>query len=225
MASEVIINDIAKPALTVIFLHGLGGSGMGWEGMVRPVAPFFPTVKFILPSAPHRRMSFSGDTMPSWYDIVGFGIEHAEDEGGIKDSAKTVHKIIEREEKKGTPSDRILIAGASQGGAIALYSGLTLPKKLAGILALSTYLPLHATFPTVLAKENLETPILICHGEKDEIVKYEWGKRSYELIKGAHKNITFKSYPNMGHSSCPQQIFDIMGFLGGLLVSSSSAAK
>jgi len=220
--TNVVLNDVAKPTLTVIFLHGLGGSGMSWEGMIRPIAPMFPSVKFILPSAPHRRMSFSGDTMPSWYDIIGFASTHAEDEGGIKDSTKTVHHIIEAEEKKGTPTDRILVAGASQGGAIALYSGLTFKKRLAGILAISTYLPLHTTFPTVFAEENARTPILMCHGEQDEVVKYEWGKRSYEVIKGFHKNITFKSYKGMGHSSCPQEMFDIMGFLGGLVHPSSA---
>jgi predicted esterase len=215
--SHVVVNDVAKPTLTVIFLHGLGGSGMSWENMVHPIAPMFPTVKFILPSAPRRRMSFCGDTMPSWYDIIGFAEHHAEDEGGIKDSTKSVHKIIEEEEKKGTSSDRILLAGASQGGAIALYAGLTIKKRLAGILALSTYLPLNATFPSVLAEENLTTPVLMCHGEQDDIVKFEWGKRSYEVIKGLHKNITFKSYKNMGHSSCPQEMFDIMGFLAGMI--------
>eukprot|EP00026_Physarum_polycephalum_P012116 Phypoly_transcript_12390.p1 GENE.Phypoly_transcript_12390~~Phypoly_transcript_12390.p1 ORF type:complete len:214 (+),score=27.51 Phypoly_transcript_12390:95-736(+) len=188
-----VLNDVPKPSLVVIFLHGLGGTGMNYEGMVRPIAPFFPTIKFILPNAPHRRMSFSGQTMPSWYDIVGFGLEHAEDEHGIKESAKEVHHIIEEEEKKGTPSNRILVAGASQGGAIALYSALTFNKPLAGVAALSTYLPLSKTFPEAIAAENVNTPILMCHGEKDDIVKFEWGKMSYELLQRGHKSIFIKT--------------------------------
>lgn len=213
----VVLNNVAKPTLTVIFLHGLGGTGMNYEGMIRPIAPLFPTVKFILPSAPHRRMSFSGQTVPSWYDIVGFGLEHTEDEGGIKDSAKSVHELIAEEEQKGTPTNRILIAGASQGGAVALYSALTFNKSLAGVAALSTYLPLSKTFPEALAPENVNTPILMCHGEKDEVVKFEWGKMSYELLQRGHKNIVFKSYPNMGHNSCPQEIMDLLAFLGSVM--------
>jgi len=219
--SPVVLNDVPTPILIVIFLHGLGGSGLGWEHLVRPITPFFPRVKFILPTAGHLKMTYSGETMASWYDIAGFSEDHAEDEPGIKNSVKDVHHIIAEEEQKGTPSSKILIAGASQGGAIALYSGLTYKKPLAGILALSTYLPLHKHFPKELSEENVNTPILMCHGRQDTVVKYEWAQRSHNILKERHKNIEFKTYEHMGHASSPQEMTDILGFLASLIASQS----
>jgi len=222
--SHVVLNDVAKPSLTVLFLHGLGGSGMGWEQMVKPITPFFPSVKFILPSAPKMKVTFSGETIPSWYDIAGFSTDHVEDEAGIKRSVKQIHDIIEAEEKNhGTPSNKLLLAGASQGGAIALYAGLTYKKPLAGILALSTYLPLHTHFPKVLTDENKNIPLLMCHGEQDSIVKFEWAQKSYDILKSCHNNVEFKTYKEMGHSSCPAEIMDILGFLGKVVQQAQSS--
>lgn len=164
-----------------------------------------------------------------------------------------IMKIKTNEKKK---EEWILITFNSQGGAIALYAGLTFERKLAGIIALSTYLPLSTTFPQVInitcliiikidsfqkaiSSANQNTPILMCHGERDEIVKFEWGKMSYDLIKRGHqsifneclklinyllsfisltlKDIQLKTYKDMGHSSCGEEIMDILGFLGSVM--------
>jgi len=120
-----------------------------------------------------------------------------------------VHDIIDEEISNGRSSANILIAGASQGGALALYSGLTYNKPLAGILAISTYLPLSKSFPEIFNQENVNTPILMLHGEDDNIVRFEWGKESYELIKTFHQKAKFKSYPGVGHSSNTEEILDM----------------
>lgn len=159
-------------------------------------------------------MAAFGQTMNSWYDIHGFSPEFNEDNDGVKQSAKVIHDLIDQEQTKaGIPSNRVLLVGASQGGAMALYSGLTYPKPLAGILALSTYLPLSKTFPAVMSEANKNTPILMCHGEQDKVVDYKYGQMSYELIKTMHNNIVLKSYPNMGHTGSVEEMFDIMAFL------------
>lgn len=196
-----------RPSATVIFLHGLGGTGANYESLIRPLSPMLPHVKFILPQAPMRHMTIFNSQVPSWYDIKGFSVDHLEDEEGIKESATKIHDIIEGEIKKGLPSNRIIVAGGSQGGAVALYAGLTYDKPLAGIVAVSTYLPLHKNFPEALAEANKATPVLMCHGDADTVVRPEWGKMSYDILNKVHSNIKFKSYPGVGH----QISFDIIG--------------
>eukprot|EP01112_Ceratiomyxa_fruticulosa_P015483 TRINITY_DN4551_c0_g2_i1.p1 TRINITY_DN4551_c0_g2~~TRINITY_DN4551_c0_g2_i1.p1 ORF type:complete len:223 (-),score=39.21 TRINITY_DN4551_c0_g2_i1:97-765(-) len=216
--NPTIINNVSHPALVVMFLHGLGGSGMSWEQMVKPIAPFFPQVKFILPSATSRSVTvYGGQHMPSWYDILSFDPDHPEDEDGVKESSHGIQNLLNAEIAKGISSKKILLAGASQGGAVALYSGLTFDKPLAGILALSTYLPLHKNFPKVINEANRNTKLLMCHGEDDEVVKFAHGKKTYEHLKPHLGSIELKSYKGMGHSSCPQEMMDILAFLGQVL--------
>eukprot|EP01027_Heterolobosea_sp_BB2_P024493 GEZU01036901.1.p1 GENE.GEZU01036901.1~~GEZU01036901.1.p1 ORF type:complete len:254 (-),score=54.32 GEZU01036901.1:43-804(-) len=232
---ETIIHPTSKHTASIIFLHGLGGTGMKYEEMIRPLAAQLSHVKVILPNAPHRHVTLFGTTVPSWYDIKGISIDSPEDEVGIRESTSMVHELIEREIANGIPSNRIVVAGASQGGAIALYSGLTYQRgPLAGILGASTYLPLHKTFPAAMSDQILDTPLLMCHGNADFIVPYAYGQLSHMRIKAKHRNAEFKTYPGLGHDSNPQELADILEFFKRVLPpeptttvtsSSSSTAK
>jgi len=217
MLKSTVINS-QRPQATVIFLHGLGGTGANYEDLIKPIAPLLPNVKFILPQAPTRYVSIYGRTTPAWYDITGIERDVVEDDQGIKESAKSIHKLIDQEVTKGISSNRIIIAGGSQGGALALYAGLTYPKTLGGIIAISTYLPLHQSFPEYSDSANTETPLLMCHGEADDVVRFDWGKESYELLRTKHTNTRFRSYPGLGHAPSTEVIWDVVQFVMNLVL-------
>jgi len=216
MLKSTVINA-QRPQAAVIFLHGLGGTGANYEDLIKPIAPILPHVKFILPQAPTRFVTIYGRSAPAWYDILGAEREIVEDDQGIKESAKSIHNLIDQEVSKGIASNRIILAGGSQGGALALYAGLTYPKTLGGIIAISTYLPLHQSFPAFSSPSNVGTPILMCHGEADQVVRYEWGKQSYELLSTRHTNTRFKSYPGLGHAPSTEVIWDVVQFILNLI--------
>jgi lysophospholipase-2 len=205
------IEPTTRHRSSVLFLHGLGGTSLSYETFLKPLSPIFPQVKFILPTAPKIKMSYCNEFMNSWYDIHGFGPEFNEDEIGVQESTKAVHELIDKEVESGIPSNKILLAGVSQGGALGLYAGLTYNRPLSGILALSTYLVLHKIIK--MAPENLKTPILMCHGEADNVVPFKFGKMSYEHIKKSHDKIEFKSYKDMEHDSSLEEMIDIISFV------------
>merc|ERR1712176_1384738 len=138
-----------------------------------------------------------GMKMPAWYDIYSLSEFSEEDSEGIKKSAGVVHELIQEEEKS-VPSDKIFVGGFSQGGAVALYAGLSYKNILAGIVGLSCYLPLNGDFPGAAKPTNISTPIIMCHGESDVVVDLRFGEMSYEKIKTFNSNVTMKKYPNMG---------------------------
>jgi predicted esterase len=150
--------------------------------------------------------------MPSWFDIKSLDQRAEEDEEGIKAAAKTVGIWMEEEMKAGIASERIVLGGFSQGGALALYSAFTLSKPLAGIVALSSWLPLHSQLPSSDCG-NLATPVFQAHGDSDPLVIMAFGKQSSEHIKSFNSNITFKTYSGMAHSACDEEIQDLKKFL------------
>ncbi|KRZ45471.1 Acyl-protein thioesterase 1, partial [Trichinella pseudospiralis] len=204
-------------SMKVIFLHGLGDTGFGWSPLFQKQFQF-PHIKFICPHAPIMPVSLnSGMRMHSWFDIVGIGMNAAEDEDGIKHSAKQVQNLIEEEMRNGIPSHRIILGGFSQGGALALYSSLTFNKRLAGIMSLSCWLPLHRQFSLDNISINKITPILQCHGEDDQLVSREVGQATAELLKqlcSSHKVIF---YPGMSHTYCAQELDDMKHFINSNL--------
>ncbi|KRY34763.1 Acyl-protein thioesterase 1 [Trichinella spiralis] len=200
-------------SMKVIFLHGLGDTGFGWSPLFQKQFQF-PHIKFICPHAPIMPVSLnSGMRMHSWFDIVGIGMDATEDEDGIKHSAKQIQNLIEEEMRIGIPSHRIILGGFSQGGALALYSSLTFNKRLAGIMSLSCWLPLHRQFSPENVSINKVTPILQCHGEDDQLVSQAVGRATAEMLKelcSSHKVIF---YPGMAHTYCSQELDDMKEFI------------
>ncbi|XP_063062140.1 acyl-protein thioesterase 1 [Engraulis encrasicolus] len=210
-----IVPAARKATAAVIFLHGLGDTGHGWAEAFAGIRT--PHVKYICPHAPIMPVSLNMNMrMPSWFDIVGLSPDSAEDETGIKRAAENIKALIDQEVKNGIPSTRIVLGGFSQGGALSLYTALTMKQKLGGVLALSCWLPLRNSFPQASADSgNREVPVLQCHGEADPLVPLMFGCLTVEKLKTLMNpvNITFKTYGRMGHSACPQEMDDIKEFI------------
>ncbi|XP_062377490.1 acyl-protein thioesterase 1 [Sardina pilchardus] len=210
-----IVPAARKASAAVIFLHGLGDTGHGWAEAFAGIRT--PHVKYICPHAPIMPVSLNMSMrMPSWFDIVSLSPDAAEDESGIKRAAENIKALIDQEVKNGIPSTRIVLGGFSQGGALSLYTALTTSQKLGGVLALSCWMPLRHSFPQAAADTcNKDVPVLQCHGESDPLVPLVFGRLTVEKLKTLLNpaNITFKTYPGMPHSSCPQEMDDIKGFI------------
>ncbi|KAF4524827.1 hypothetical protein B566_EDAN013987 [Ephemera danica] len=197
--SPVIIAASAKHTATVIFLHGLGDTGHGWASGMAAIRP--PHVKVICPTAPTMPVTLNaGFRMPSWFDLRSLDANGPEDEEGIKKATEMVHAMIDDELKNGISSDRIVLGGFSQGGALALYSTLRYPKPLGGCMALSCWLPMHRQFPG-LAAGNTDIPYIQCHGDCDPVVPYKWGQMTASVLKTFLKGSEFKTYRGMMHGS------------------------
>jgi phospholipase/carboxylesterase len=216
-SDAVVLTPIAAANAAVIWLHGLGADGYDFVPIVEELRlPASLSVRFIFPHARQRPVTINnGYVMRAWYDIKGLAASGSEDEAGIRESAALVRQYIEREVKDGIPAQRIVVAGFSQGGAIALHTGLRYPQRLAGILALSTYLPLQASVAQeACARRDL--PILMCHGAYDGVLPQTLAEMSRELLVGLGYAVQWRSYP-MEHQVCPQEIVDIGSWLGDSL--------
>lgn len=166
-------------------------------------------MKVICPTAATMPVTLNaGFQMPSWFDLKTLDMYGPEDEDGIKKATSNVQSMIQAEIGAGIPANRIIIGGFSQGGALALHTGLTSTQTLGGIVALSCWLPLHKSFPD--ARKTADTvPIFQCHGEVDPVVPYKFGQLSHYSLKTFMKNAQFTSYPGLSHSSSPQEMDDI----------------
>ncbi|KAK3905024.1 acyl-protein thioesterase [Staphylotrichum tortipilum] len=212
-----------KHTATVIFIHGLGDTGRGWGGAVENWRrrQRLDEVKFILPHAPSIPITCNwGMKMPGWYDIQRIdgnteSLRQNEDEAGILLSQAYFHDLIQKEIDSGIPADRIVIGGFSQGGAMSIFSGLTAKVKLAGIVAMSSYLLLSLKFADLVPKPefNKDTPIFMAHGDMDPVVHTALGKKSFDLLKSMGYNATWKIYEGMEHSACPEELDDVESFL------------
>jgi phospholipase/carboxylesterase len=199
-----------KPGAAVIWLHGLGADGHDFEPIV-PELRLPKPVRFVFPHAPVRPVTINqGMRMRAWYDILQFG-GGPEDETGIRASQKLLEKLIEAEKGK-----KIVLAGFSQGGAIVLQTALRYPQRLAGVLALSTYLPLAATLEKERSEANKDLPIFMAHGQFDDLIPIDRAKKSRELLERLGYPVTWKDYP-MPHSVCAPEIGDLSSFLSRIL--------
>jgi len=202
-----------KHTRTVIFLHGLGDTAHGWVDLVDMMRPSVPHVKFILPTAPQRPVTLNNNmVMNSWFDILDLQ-RLQESCDGLEDTRVKVSQIIEDEIKSGIPSNRILLGGFSQGGSSSIYIGYTHPKQLAGVLALSCFIPSPKTFENELNVANKNTPLLMCHGEEDTMVIQQVGKMAFNKLKSLGINGNWKSYADLGHSPNEQVIKDSVAFI------------
>ncbi|XP_066155273.1 acyl-protein thioesterase 1 [Euwallacea fornicatus] len=211
MAAPVVLAATAKHTATLIFLHGLGDTGQGWAQAMNAIRS--PFVKVICPTAKTMPVTLNaGFRMPSWFDLKSLDESGPEDEQGIKTATLEVQSLIENEIQAGIPANRIVIGGFSQGGALALYSALTFPQKLGGVVALSGWLPLRKSFPAA-KKCPEELPIFQCHGDCDPVVPYIWGQMTSSVLKTLVKNHEFKTYRGLMHNSSEEEIRDIKVFV------------
>ena len=204
---------------SVIWMHGLGADGNDFVPVVEMLN--LPNVRFILPHAPYRHITRNnGYKMRAWYDIYGLTPISREDATGISESHADINDLIAQEINRGIAPESIVLAGFSQGGAIALHTALRYPQLLAGVLALSTYLPLKDNLADEKSTANQNIPIFMAHGVDDDIITMETCQASLAVLQAQKYNIIWHEYP-MAHSVCMPEIADIQQFLGQLLNDSS----
>lgn len=199
----------AAPAASVIWMHGLGASGQDFVPIVPQLGlPTEMGVRFIFPHAPVRAVTLNqGFRMRAWYDIRQLSGGAVEDAAGIEESAARVGSLIRREVEQGIAADRIVLAGFSQGGAMALYVGTRFPASLAGILALSSYLPLRDRLAAEASEANRQVPILMCHGRNDPMLTIQVGRYSRDVLIRLGYAVQWREY-DMAHEVCGAEIDD-----------------
>lgn len=213
---EVETGDEARAA--VIWLHGLGADGYDFQPIV-PELGLDPRlgIRFVFPHAPEIPVTINGGfVMRAWYDITEMDLERRHDEAGIRASADHLTRLIERENANGIPCERIVLAGFSQGGAIALHTGLRHPEKLAGLLALSTYLVLPDELEEERSDANAATPIFQAHGTLDPMVPCQRGMDARDRLKGMGYSVDWHEYPMM-HQVCIEEIVAVGAWLSEVL--------
>ncbi len=199
-----------EPAWAVIWLHGLGADGHDFEPIVPElVKPGWPAIRFVFPHAPVQPVTINGGMrMRSWYDILGFEPHTPQDEAGIRASAAFVERLIAREVERGIPPGRIVLAGFSQGGVIALTAGLRHAQPLGGIVALSTYLALGDSLAAEAAPANRAVPIFMAHGTQDPVIVLARAEASREALEGLGYAVEWRRYA-MPHSVCAAEVGDL----------------
>lgn len=208
----------ANPRHSVIWLHGLGADGHDFAPIVPTlVARDWPAVRFVFPHAPVRPVTVNGGLpMRAWYDILAFDLDARQDEAGIRAAVASVEALIARENDRGVADENLFLAGFSQGGAIALSAGLRHPRRLAGLIALSTYLPLAASLRAERSAANAAVPIFQGHGSFDPVVVPPRGIASRQLLEGLGYRVDAHVYP-MAHAVCAEEIADLREWMSGKL--------
>lgn len=215
MLESIEIETGPAPGLTVIWLHGLGADGRDFEPIVPELGLDFP-VRFVFPHAPVRPVTINGGiAMRAWYDILGFDRRTREDDAGIRASAIAVTELIDREVERGLPAERIVLAGFSQGGAIALHTALREARALGGVLALSTYLPLAGSLAAERNAANVDVPIFMAHGTADNVLPLALGESARRALEALGYAVEWHAYP-MPHSVCIEEVSAIGAWLGAL---------
>jgi phospholipase/carboxylesterase len=215
LLEAIEIETGASPRAAIIWMHGLGADGHDFEPIVPELGmPATPAVRFVFPHAPVQAVTINGGArMRAWYDVTGDG---RQDASGIRASQARVEALIAREGARGIAPGAIILAGFSQGGAIALHTGLRHPERLAGILALSTYLPLPDILKGEASPANRGLPILMAHGTEDPLIPLTWAARSRDALVSLGYPVEWHEFP-MPHSVCAEEIADIGHWLRRIL--------
>jgi len=215
---RVELESAPNPTAAVIWLHGLGADGHDFAGLVPELdLSNCPPIRFVFPHAPSLPVTVNGGyVMPAWYDILGTNLFSQQDSVGIQASERAIVALIEHEVALGIPADRIVLAGFSQGCAMALHAGLRLPQRLAGIMALSGYLPLADRLGAERHPANAQTPVFMAHGTQDPVVVIARGEASRDALVALGQPVDWRSYP-MPHSVHPNEMTDISAFLAQVL--------
>ena len=212
------IETAPNPSTAVIWLHGLGADGNDFVPIISQLnLSECPAIRFVFPSAPSMPVTVNGGyVMPAWYDITERDINAREDLAGIHKSATAISQLIEREASRGIAYEKIVLAGFSQGCAMSLQVGLRFPHRLAGIMALSGYLPLANSLALERSEANGKTPILMAHGVWDAVITLERAEASADILEKLGYQLDWNTYP-MEHSLHPDELVDISRFLSNVL--------
>ncbi len=215
---SIEIRPKSRQYSSVIWMHGLGADGHDFEGIIPQLGlPPEHGIGFIFPNAPIQAVTINGGMkMRSWYDILEMSFERQVDQEGIYQSSVAIQQLIQKELDRGIASENILLAGFSQGGVIALHTALTYPYKLAGVLALSCYLPTLDRITTELSMENQSIPIFMAHGTMDSVIDIDMAKKALEGLKQLSYPISWHEYP-MQHAVCHEEIKDFSAFIRSVL--------
>ena len=215
---RVELESAPNPTSAVIWLHGLGADGHDFASLVPELdLSNCPPIRFVFPHAPSMPVTVNGGyLMPAWYDILGPNLVSQQDAAGIQASERAIVALIAHEVARGIPAERIVLAGFSQGCAMALHTGLRLPQRLAGIMALSGYLPLADRLAAERHVANAQTPVFMAHGTQDPVVVFARGEASRDALAALDQPVHWHSYP-MPHSLHPREIADISAFLAQVL--------
>ncbi|HMB58915.1 MAG TPA: alpha/beta fold hydrolase [Xanthomonadales bacterium] len=203
------------PSVAIIWLHGLGADGHDFEPIVPHVLwPDAPAIRFVFPNAPVRPVTLNGGMpMRAWYDIKGIDSDRGHDQAGIAESVSQVQEFVEREQRRGIEPGRVVIAGFSQGGAVALHFALRYPHRLAGAVALSTYLLNADELRESAHPVNAGLPVFVGHGNMDPVVPFNMGEFLVNELRSMDYEVDWHSYP-MAHAVNPEEIRDIRNWLG-----------
>ncbi len=203
-----------NPAWSIIWLHGLGADGHDFAPIVPElVRPHWPALRFVFPHAPVRRVTINnGVPMRAWYDILSLDFRSRADAAGVADSVTKVEALIAREQERGMPPERILLAGFSQGGAITLAAGLARTQPLGGLVALSTYIPDPDAARASLTGAATAQPVFMAHGSSDPVIPVQIGEHSAQLLQQLGLAVEWHRYP-MAHQVCAEEISDLGNWL------------
>jgi phospholipase/carboxylesterase len=219
----VELETAPNPKYAIIWLHGLGADGNDFKPIVPELVDrAWPPLRFVFPHAPVRPVTINGGMrMRAWYDILGAQIAAQQDVAGIRDSIASLEELIAREGERGIPSERVILAGFSQGGAIVLAGGVRHATKLAGIIALSTYLPLDGFTAAEKSAANAGLPVFMGHGSYDQVVPERLGELSRDALTKLGYGVEWHSYP-MAHQVSPPEIADLRAWIGKRLATPSA---
>ena len=218
MLATIELETGAKPTASVIWLHGLGADGHDFEPIVPELdLPDALAVRFVFPHAPMQAVTINGGAvMRAWYDVYALEGARREDADGVRASQTKVEELIAREKARGVGAARIVLAGFSQGGAIALQTGLRHGERLAGIMALSTYVPVASTLAAEASAANRAAPIFMAHGVDDPLIPIERAIASRRQLEAAGYAVEWHEYP-MAHAVCVEEIADVSAWLQRVL--------
>jgi phospholipase/carboxylesterase len=216
LLETVEIESASSPRAAIIWMHGLGADGHDFAPIVPELRPSVP-VRFVFPHAPMRAVTINQRAvMRAWYDVRGVGGERREDADGVRASQAHIEALIARERSRGIPTDRVVLAGFSQGGAMALHTGLRHPERLAGVMALSCVLPLADALASEATPANRDTPIFMAHGGADDVIPLARARRAHDILVGLDWHVEWHEYP-MPHSVCAEEIADVSAWLSTVL--------
>ncbi len=221
----LIIEPGSDASASVIWLHGLGADAHDFEPIVPELGDELRScVRFVFPFAPHRPVTINGGmVMRAWYDVSDTDLARRADEKGVRESGDILSAMVDVEVQNGIPTDRVVLAGFSQGGAIALHTGLRFPQPLAGILALSAYLPLREPTRQEATDANRKVPIFMAHGSQDPVIPLSTSETSRKFLTDLGYVVECHTYP-MPHSVCAEEVRDIRDWLSRILIWSGSGS-